>query len=131
MRQKTQKIQEYILIAIYGERRDWPWISLYILRFIWPTNYQASTILMDAMNRTRDFFPQTMTPSQLAEMHSLADFPVPSRIKHLFDKTPAAAESAANAECVTVTTGDGTDTTPAVRRTIHTESFIIFIVIAF
>jgi hypothetical protein len=72
-----------------------------------------------------------MTPSQLAEMHSLADFPVPSRIKHLFDKTPAAAESAANAECVTVTTGDGTDTTPAVSRKIHTESFIIFIVIAF
>jgi hypothetical protein len=75
-------------------------------------------------------FAQTMTPSQLAEMHSLADFPVPSRIKHLFDKTPAAAESAANADGVTVTTGDGTDTTPAVRRTIHTESFYIFIVIA-
>jgi hypothetical protein len=64
-----------------------------------------------------------MTPSQLAEMHSLADFPVPSRIKHLFDKTPAAAESAANADGATITTGDGTDTTAAVRRTIHTESF--------
>jgi hypothetical protein len=62
-----------------------------------------------------------MTPSQLAEMHSLADFPVPSRIKHLFDKTPAAAESAANADGATITTGDGTDTTAAVRRTIHTE----------
>jgi hypothetical protein len=68
-----------------------------------------------------------MTPSQLAEMHSLADFPVPSRIKHLFDKTPAAAESAANADGVTVTTGDGTDTTAAVRRTIHTKYFNSFL----
>jgi hypothetical protein len=75
-------------------------------------------------------FAQTMTPSQLAEMHSLADFPVPSRIKHLFDKTPAAAESAANADGATITTGDGTDTTAAVRRTVHTEFFTISIVIA-
>jgi hypothetical protein len=36
-----------------------------------------------------------MTPSQLAEIHSLADFPVPSRLKHLFDKSAAAKETAA------------------------------------
>ena len=49
-----------------------------------------------------------MTPSQLAEIHSLADFPVPSRLKHLFDKT-AAKESAEGAD----TDGDAAATTDA------------------
>lgn len=56
-----------------------------------------------------------MTPSQLAEMHSLADFPVPSRIRHLFDKTTTTAkETAEAAEGDTATAADSDTAVTAV-----------------